>query len=636
MLTKKELRGTHLIYSESISEEILHKIYNKLESLGFKKNIHCEIQHSFVDFINNGFLRVDHLDSYCIDNNSNGCYKEIQVSDIIGTQFEVGKWYKLNNWISKFDHLENENRFWGYNINTDTKFIDPRGWLRLEGCVPILISLEEIQQYLPANHVDKVVKSPSVEEVKSVEEWGNNTWVVCIKEYASYFKVGDVAQIKVTNAYGLTEDCVDICDYIGIPCYPFKSHCKWFATKEEAELFSRALLEPTKMKEYVNVTTQEEWDFVTEKLGYDWEYGRWDVYKSESYIILTRNLYGSIARFNKDDYYTFQEWCSLNKYTFPETEEFKVGDYVVVTKQNVSSNYAQVGHIGELLFISSDKSYFFVDHPEMKDSGGSTCHGVRKALQEEIKAVTKVSTPESKEFVLPERWCVLTTPSNIGIIGAFYNKQSGSGCYTTFDSSEPYLVSHHLASDKSIIAGNVNGSNFKISKPSDLYPEITFEQFNKHVLNKTEVKKEYDLSTTITRAVKGDNPNLIFEEFGVTEITGLKSISCILADSNIRKIEGNFCRQLSCNGDNCPFHGYSDKTIETATAWLYRDRSKSIITGGGIIVSDKDKYSIAEVPVRITVRKSVKPKVRNTPSIEKVTNRLKASPTIKRSLPEIY
>ena len=82
-------------------------------------------------------------------------------------KFEVGKWYRLGKWISKFKEIKNNTEFWAESINTESRFYDKNGYLCLNKdkngylCLnkytPKLITdLSEIQQYLPDGHPDKI------------------------------------------------------------------------------------------------------------------------------------------------------------------------------------------------------------------------------------------------------------------------------------------------------------------------------------------------------------------------------------------------------------------------------------------------------------------------------------------------
>ena len=79
---------------------------------------------------------------------------------------------------------------------------------------------------------------------------------------------------------------------------------------------------------------------------------------------------------------------------------------------------------------------------------------------------------------------------------------------------------------------------------------------------------KYDLNTTITRAVKENDPGIIFRECGITEVTGLKEGGCIISASNIKDAK---CKGSSCA--NCPFSANTNgKTVKSALAWLNKDK----------------------------------------------------------------
>jgi hypothetical protein len=144
----------------------------------------------------------------------------------------------------------------------------------------------------------------------------------------------------------------------------------------------------------------------------------------------------------------------------------------------------------------------------------------------------------------------------------------GNRCIGTTDN----YLRKDLYEDTWRISGNTGNKPEK--QLSDILPDYKSKVITPEP--KESVKKQYNLSTTITRAVKEDNPNLIFEEFGITEITGLKESGCMVGKFNIGYSN---CKGLGCNIDNCPFIALGGKTVESAKAWLYRDRAKSFELG---------------------------------------------------------
>lgn len=74
-----------------------------------------------------------------------------------------------------------------------------------------------------------------------------------------------------------------------------------------------------------------------------------------------------------------------------------------------------------------------------------------------------------EDFVLPEKWVILRTKENYEVVNNWF-KEKGY--------EDPYLDSDYIWKDKEIV-----GYNSSVKLPKD-YTEITFEQFNKYVLNK--------------------------------------------------------------------------------------------------------------------------------------------------------
>jgi hypothetical protein len=142
-------------------------------------------------------------------------------------------------------------------------------------------------------------------------------------------------------------------------------------------------------------------------------------------------------------------------------------------------------------------------------------------------------------------------------------------------------------------------------------PEIKQEECITNITPPT-IKKQYDLSTTITRAVKEDNPNLIFEEAEVEDIRFNDTpYSCLFNKTGLsNKLK---CSGLRCKENNCPFLG-ENTTVESATKWLYRDRKK--LTSNQEISEVKLSLDNIEIPQQT---KATKQKfVRTIPKQEKL------------------
>ena len=108
-------------------------------------------------------------------------------------QFEVGKWYKINNsWYAKFKAINNNEEYWRFSekitnsklhVYQENQFSN---WKDIT--ITLLIDLSEIQPYLPDNHPDKIIKQETNIIPKYVE---------CIKSNNNNeFTVGKIYSIK--------------------------------------------------------------------------------------------------------------------------------------------------------------------------------------------------------------------------------------------------------------------------------------------------------------------------------------------------------------------------------------------------------------------------------------------------------
>lgn len=176
------------------------------------------------------------------------------------------------------------------------------------------------------------------------------------------------------------------------------------------------------MDRYIECKTQEQWNIVVEHLNKKYRctaesrrdyLNDWVTHEENTVLYDTGNYlweYCSRDWYNRDraaiSFTTFEEFCKQEGINIDKTmttqeeinelktrlqeleekykkeNEFKVGDIVAVTLQDISTNYAQEGHVGKLLDIID--TGFIIEHSEMLEYEGSFCRKVRKATQAEI------------------------------------------------------------------------------------------------------------------------------------------------------------------------------------------------------------------------------------------------------------
>lgn len=147
-------------------------------------------------------------------------------------EFIKGKWYRNSEWRDNAYCKADGSRVHGKIyftecIDNDEHTYKLDWWQNREGTIRE-VALEEIQQWLPYNHPDKI---------KPIEKWSVGSYVVFLKNFGRSNK-GDIDLITKDVNHGN----VVICEK-EIATTKDEQYVKWFATKSEAEEFAKSLVE---------------------------------------------------------------------------------------------------------------------------------------------------------------------------------------------------------------------------------------------------------------------------------------------------------------------------------------------------------------------------------------------------------
>ena len=251
----------------------------------------------------------------------------IPEKDTIKPKFEVGKWYKYNDWYIKyFEHSSDGIWKSSEEINAEGKY---RNCFSNFGCndnKQLLTDLSEIQQYLPDGHEDKIIKY-TLEEgeyYKVVED--------------DYWMIGRVSKGNNGNNDGLL----------------LRGECSY--------------------------SIDSDGDYNVDD---DWCY--YDEEKGEVIRDFTKLFEDSDEVMWLEACYKAGEYLTKEEALKPKST-IEVGDIVVVTKRR-ADNDASVGRIVKVTKIDgSDIPYCVEDYYELYDFkvDNSWCIDVRLATQEEI------------------------------------------------------------------------------------------------------------------------------------------------------------------------------------------------------------------------------------------------------------
>ena len=272
-----------------------------------------------------------------------------------------------------------------------------------------------------------------------------------------------------------------------------------------------------------------------------------------------------------------------------EKPEFKIGDWVVVLESDLFyGNSEKCAQQINRIYFDNSLPYIL----KFKDGHTNSYKDIRKATQEEIDSVTKPK--EITEYAglkigdkLPEeiinKWRVCDDNYTSATDTHWFRKLGEFGFI-----SDRFIVSFK----------EINGFiGFLVSDTDNVYLKADgFKEFMdsySRPINTQPIKttsEQYDLSTTITRAVKNNDPSIIARETGksIDELCRLvdESPKSCLAD----KIKIG-CPGLSCYGHNCPFSQENDKTKESAKAWLRSKSKQSLSDYDAVHVDSQEKWN---------------------------------------------
>jgi len=346
-------------FSDSMKEFVLPEYY--------KIRVTKESKKALGEWRTGGELSINTNDGYCcngpnttigyhcaIEQDGHKKYTEItfnqfkeyvlkeEVKD--DSKFKVGRWYKNigsdNSYIVRFNGIDDTGCFC-----TNTGYID-NGKYRLdtlEGRITnhfseaIECSLEEIQQYLPFSHSNKI-------STKSIEKWSVGSYVVFLEDNVGFnkYKKGEYQEISefkknrfdnggIRYKNGTENDIK--WENIG--------KIKWFATKQEAEGFATTLINKSKYEypKYVECIK-----------GYSNQFTKGKVYK-------VKKLEGKDITLELDDAGSqkngFSDYLIYFKPSTKEAYDAQLEDFIMQTsidEQNGICKLCTENHSDEFIF----------------------------------------------------------------------------------------------------------------------------------------------------------------------------------------------------------------------------------------------------------------------------------------------
>lgn len=479
MLKDEELIGKFIRYSPEISEEIFYKILERAKGIENTKPYDFE-PNTYKSFEENTFFWFkcgkdvkwgDDEYSWGVDNNSQKC-TEISYKDIIGEEKpeyvecikqsstdwgtnEIGKVYKVEgdtrvDWEISFDGKKLPS-VWKERFKSSTKEAYDtqfKEWWKDLKKGDYVVCIDDSYQGCCAN------KNYIYLNYENGGIWyGNSITSIGMATPRNYnsFRLATPDEIKMYEHAGKP---VDVTTYK----LPAQESLKvedssWCVqvTKENREV----------IKEYIDDNSYRYSIDAYYGISQDGKkFGNRLPYKFDE-IISTEEFYKKIGHVDKIKSNDVKE------------EEYKVGDWVVITNTGfqISSGLCK-GDVVKIASFNEQSGYSWSVQFTNGAKGGYNEHNpmtnyFRKATPEEIAKAT-----DSKEFILPEKWCIL---KNTEEICKWFTEKIGM-IYTLNSRNNEFI--HYPAINRTCLYS-------KIQKD---YTEITLDQFNKYVLKEEPIK----------------------------------------------------------------------------------------------------------------------------------------------------
>ena len=114
----------------------------------------------------------------------NECIRQGKFVELSKPEFITGKWYKiLDNWWAKFKTVHNSGNRWQFSEHIDKNgaYSNIIQSIDVISEIKLLTDLSEIQEYLPLNHSDLIVKNICPEYVEYIDTKYKGQ-IVCTKK----------------------------------------------------------------------------------------------------------------------------------------------------------------------------------------------------------------------------------------------------------------------------------------------------------------------------------------------------------------------------------------------------------------------------------------------------------------------
>lgn len=363
-----DFRNKYLKYKPEITFDIFQEVWDKLIENGYIPIGKYDVERGFGDFKTlYCYLRTTETQPMIFN-----CYSvipalfwvETTVQEILGydpfmmdDDFVLPeKWYVevttenksvLNDWKIKQQYPLSLYSF-------DYKFIAENGggYIYEESIKDrVKITFGQFKKYVLKQDVEESTKIDYYRCIKA-----DFPELVLGKIYPSY----DSKWVKIPN--GEYTSCFDV----GV--YRFEPSTK--------SAFDAQNQPKQPIKQAVHCETQEQWDFVTEKLGYEWNAADWTDYGNNTCVNLEYKGFGTAdVAYNGYQILSFSDWCAQNNYEF----QSKLESFYVVCETEKESDLCLMWAVDNGLVCDTRRVFVSGDFNVFEVFNGTATINIRKA-----------------------------------------------------------------------------------------------------------------------------------------------------------------------------------------------------------------------------------------------------------------
>lgn len=393
-INKQDLTQLTIEEFKRLQLESLGKIETSSTNEDFCENCNGTGTTMIAKLYPNGHTEVNETCKQC---DGNGIIKKLSKPEFI-----VGKWYKSNvasskDYYIKVKNVRDKNYIEGDCIRTlDTKPYQENSYWDVKESIQDalqrgpLTDLSEIQEYLPDGHIDRQIQTND----KWLIEQAKRLYPIGTKIYQLYSGGTSNKSHEITiHNHDFTIDSDGEVLYNAQYRLYTPINDTWATKVEEQPKY-----------EVVHCKTQEQWDFVKNKIPNSYAMSG-EPFHEDCAICILEKSYADLIYWQQQNakILSFEEWLNKEGITMEEETEYKVGDVIIATG-NIEGYKRLKGRIIQINLNNPKGHQYKIDYKEFNLNKSSAIwsdvHELIDEKQNESLVGRWVKTKEGKYLLL--------------------------------------------------------------------------------------------------------------------------------------------------------------------------------------------------------------------------------------------